>query len=323
MIATAGLFDYVLAATLVFLAVQVLRARDLLTGIILFIVFGILVSFAWVQLKAPDIALVEAVIGSALTGALFLASLGQIESRESPAEGRLPRRHHLALTAIAVAVAGVLLAAVAALPRLAEGLSREVYGSLRLSGVKNPVTAVILNFRGYDTLLEIGVLYLAALAVFTLSGLRPLGCHLEDRPVSRVLVTFLHILNPLMVVTALYLLWAGADAPGGAFQAGAMLAGAGILMLLGGVRLPLCADRRLMRAGVVIGFAGFLVCGLGVLGAGNNFLEYPPEHAKAVIFVIEFLATVSIALILLVLFAACAGLLSQMQAGTLNKEEGA
>ncbi|MCA9402325.1 MAG: DUF4040 domain-containing protein [Candidatus Omnitrophica bacterium] len=319
----AGPYDYMLGVTLVFLAVQVLRARDLLTGIILFIIFGILVSMAWVQLNAPDIALVEAVIGSALTGALFLASLGQIESREAPAERRLPRRHNLALTAAALAVAGVLLAAVAALPRIADGLSPEVYGALMDSGVKNPVTAVILNFRGYDTLLEIGVLYLAALAVFTLSGLRPVGCHLRDRPASRVLVTFLHILNPLMIVTAFYLLWAGADAPGGAFQAGAMLAGVGILMLLGGVRLPVHAGHILPRTGYVLGFAGFLVAGLSMLGSGNNFLEYPRAHAKAIIFVIELLATASIALILLVLFAACAGFFSAALAGAPNREEGA
>jgi multisubunit Na+/H+ antiporter MnhB subunit len=320
-VSAAGLYDYVLAVTLLFLALQVLSARDLLTGIILFIIFGILVSLAWVQLNAPDIALVEAVIGSALTGALFLASLGQIESRESRAKEDGSRRHSLTLAAAALAVAGMLLSVITVFPHLAEGMAPLVEGSLAESGVKNPVTAVILNFRGYDTLLEIGVLYLAALAVFMLSGLRPLAFHHENRPASRVLMTLLHILIPLIIVIAFYLLWAGADAPGGAFQAGAMLAGAGILMLLGGVHLPLHADSFRLRAGYVMGFTGFLAAGLGVFSLGNRFLEFPPEHAKAIIFAVELLATLSIALILLVLFAACAGFLRSARSKPRHDEE--
>ncbi|MBZ0166201.1 MAG: DUF4040 domain-containing protein [Candidatus Omnitrophica bacterium] len=306
---TAGFYDYLLAVTLMFIAVQLLRARDVLTGIILFIFFGILVSFAWVQLHAPDIALVEAVIGSGLTGALFLASLGQIESRQFPMPARMGRRDLRVICIAALAVTGVLGAGVLALPKYTGGLTPAVYGSLTQSGVKNPVTAVILNFRGYDTLLEIGVLFLAVLAVFALNGLRPLEYDPQRRPASRVLVAFLHILNPLMVVTAAYILWAGADAPGGAFQSGAMLAGVGILMLLGGVTLPVTVDNPWLRMGYVSGFAGFLAAGLGMMVLGQRFLEYPAGAAKPVIFVVELLATISIALILLAMFAGCAGFL--------------
>lgn len=51
------------------------------------------------------------------------------------------------------------------LPTEWSGLSHHVAARLDASGARNPVTAVLLNFRGYDTLLEIGVLLLAALAV--------------------------------------------------------------------------------------------------------------------------------------------------------------
>ena len=39
---------------------------------------------------------------------------------------------------------------------------------METSGVRNPVTAVLLNFRGYDTLLEMGVLLVALLGVWSL-----------------------------------------------------------------------------------------------------------------------------------------------------------
>ena len=44
------------------------------------------------------------------------------------------------------------------LPTEWNGLRADVVAKLDESGVRNPVTAVLLNFRGYDTLLEIGVL---------------------------------------------------------------------------------------------------------------------------------------------------------------------
>jgi multisubunit Na+/H+ antiporter MnhB subunit len=47
-----------------------------------------------------------------------------------------------------------------------------VRGALDEAGVGQPVTAVLLNLRGYDTLLELVVMLLAALGVRVLAG----GC---------------------------------------------------------------------------------------------------------------------------------------------------
>lgn len=76
------LFDAVLSLTLLVLAWGLLSSRDLFRAVILFIVFGFLMALAWVRLRAPDIALVEAAIGAGLTGALFLDALKQF-GRES------------------------------------------------------------------------------------------------------------------------------------------------------------------------------------------------------------------------------------------------
>ncbi|MEX2482715.1 MAG: hydrogenase subunit MbhD domain-containing protein [Gammaproteobacteria bacterium] len=69
-------FDVVLAAGLVWSAVSALLSRDLCRAVVLFIVFGLLMTLAWVRLAAPDIALAEAAIGAGLTGALLLDALG-------------------------------------------------------------------------------------------------------------------------------------------------------------------------------------------------------------------------------------------------------
>jgi uncharacterized MnhB-related membrane protein len=70
-------FDAVLASALLGLAWGLLSSRDLFRAVILFIVFGFLMALAWVRLRAPDIALVEAAIGAGLTGDLFLDALRQ------------------------------------------------------------------------------------------------------------------------------------------------------------------------------------------------------------------------------------------------------
>ena len=174
------------------------------------------------------------------------------------------------------------------------------------SGAKNPVTAVILNFRSYDTLMEIGVLFLAVVAIYALKEIENDAGEFKLPPRSRILVTFLHLIIPLMVMTAVYLLWIGKEKPGGAFQAGSILAGAGILLILGRARFALSFDVIWFKIALVCGFAGFLLTGIGVMTGGRHFLEYPQGLAHPVILMIEVLSTLSIGFILLSLFAAVA-----------------
>lgn len=70
-------FDVSLALALLGLTLGLLSSRDLFRAVILFVVFGFLMALAWVRLRAPDIALVEAAIGAGLTGALLLDALRQ------------------------------------------------------------------------------------------------------------------------------------------------------------------------------------------------------------------------------------------------------
>jgi len=214
------------------------------------------------------------------------------------------------LSGLVISIGLIFSWCVLTLPENTLGLTDKVQMALSKSGVENPVTAVILNFRGYDTLLEIGVLFLVVVAIYALHATEPVSIKVHPRPASRVLIAFLHILTPLTILVAFYFLWIGGHAPGGAFQAGAMLAGVGILMLLGGVQFPLTVESKLLRFIYILGFGSFLLIGLGVMGVGRNFLEYPEELSKKLIFLIEFLATISIAFILITLFAGCSGFLS-------------
>lgn len=317
-------FDGLLGITLIWLAWQTLASADLFKAIVLFIAFGLLMALAWVRLNAPDIALAEAAIGAGLTGALLLVALarlnavatqtGDIESNtkqtsapEDSARTTATGSHGVFnrqnlfryfLVLLLAAVATGLAYAVLSLPSEAPGLSRNVAENLGISGVSNPVTAVLLNFRGYDTLLEMAVLMLALLGVWSLNRLPE---QYESSP-GPVLDMLSRLLVPLLLLVAGYLLWVGSRAPGGAFQAGSVLAAAGVLLLLAGWR-P--AEKFLgwpLRFALIFGLVVFVSVALIMLLPGGQLLQLPPAFAGALILLIETAATVSIGVTLAALF---------------------
>lgn len=78
----ARLFDSVMVLAMVWLAWRSLADRDLFRSVITFIALGLLIALVWVRLRAPDVALAEAAIGSGLTGALVLSALARMRRRE-------------------------------------------------------------------------------------------------------------------------------------------------------------------------------------------------------------------------------------------------
>lgn len=192
--------------------------------------------------------------------------------------------------------------AVYSLPEVSRGMSDAVAGELSRSGVVNPVTAVLLNFRGYDTLLEIAVLVAALLGVQSMIGAIEVEGSSDATP-NPVLLSFVRIFAPVIVVVCGYLLWVGGHAPGGAFQAGAMLAGLGVLLSLCGIGLPSWYSGVLQRIVIVAGLATFIAVGLIVMMTHRSFLEYPVTQAKGLILLVEAACTVSIGAVLFALFA--------------------
>jgi len=299
-----SLFDVLLAASLLVLAWGALRSADLFKGIVLFVVFGLLMAVAWIRLRAPDIALAEAAIGSGVTGALLLAALARLE-RDRPAVrvGRPILGGHLQPGA--GAMAAVLCWSVLELPAEAPGLAAAVESQLPQTGVTNPVAAVILNYRGYDTLLELGVLLIALIGAAVLARPADPEGFTQGTESDPVLRFFLRSMAPVFVLVAGYLVWVGGHEPGGAFQAGALLAGAGVVALLAGCTPPSLGDRRLVRAVLAAGVLAFLAVGIGTAGAGA-FLQYTPAWAKHLLLFIEVASTAAIGLTLALLFAFCA-----------------
>jgi multisubunit Na+/H+ antiporter MnhB subunit len=178
-------------------------------------------------------------------------------------------------------------------------VAQSVAANLAHSGVSNPVTAVLLNFRAYDTFLELAVLLTAILGIFALSEER--AAYLPAGAVFNSLASWL---VPALILMAGYLLWVGAHAPGGAFQAGAVLAAAGVILRLAGKRdigLPL-GSTLYLNIIMLFGVTLFLLVGLSMLVLGRPFLGYPPAIAGKFILLIESAAMISIAATLILAF---------------------
>lgn len=200
---------------------------------------------------------------------------------------------------LALALLAGLSWALLALPARPAGLTAESLARLPESGVTNPVTAVLLNYRGYDTLLEVGVLLLAMVGVWSLRrGELPAG-DLRDHP---LLMSLLRVLLPVLVLAAGYLLWVGAFAPGGAFQGGALLGGALVLVMLGGLAGRLLPPVRWLRLGLALGVLGFAAVAAAAKLFTGGLLQYPAGSGGTWILVIESAALISIGLTLGLLY---------------------
>jgi len=80
------LFDLVLLATLLALAVAAVTSPEPRRAVMLFIAFGLWLSLVWARLHAPDVALAEAAIGAGLGGALMLAAARRAARQRADAE---------------------------------------------------------------------------------------------------------------------------------------------------------------------------------------------------------------------------------------------
>lgn len=199
----------------------------------------------------------------------------------------------------AVLFAVALIAAMIGLPPPAVRLPAEVLANLAASGVEHPVTAVLLNFRGFDTLLEVAVLLLALCGMLAAGAGRERAGH--DGPGEQVVQALARRAAPLMVLAAVYLLWAGAHRAGGAFPAAALLAAALVLLNLARLVPAWASPGRWLRFGFAAGLLLFIALAVALSGPGA-LLQYPPHLAGALILLVESALTMSLGLILAGLF---------------------
>jgi multisubunit Na+/H+ antiporter MnhB subunit len=289
------------------LATWTVFARDTFASVAGFIPYGLMLTLVWLQLSAIDVAMTEAAIGAGLTGALLVGAASRLRRTEATAHADRPGLLTRVLAAIAsVAVAGVIAFCVLALPDPAPTLAPQVAANIASTGVGNPITAVLLSFRAMDTLLEAVVLLFALVGVWSLApdhawGGRP-GAGQPVDP-NGILAYFARVLPPIGIVVAIYILWVGADHPGGKFQGATILAAMWLLVMMAGLADAPPVSRTWLRTVLVGGPAVFIAVGFTGAAIAGAFLGYPEGFAKPLIVVIEAALMPSLAVTLALLLA--------------------
>jgi multisubunit Na+/H+ antiporter MnhB subunit len=299
-----SLLDILVAAGLLALALRTATARDDRSAVVAFVALGLLLALAWVRLASIDVALTEAAIGSGATGFLLLGAEKHLRGLAgTPA---LPRRSvRIVVGLFCAVIATGLSAAVLLAPDPAPTLAPQAVANMGVTGLGNAVTAVLLGYRSLDTLVEAIVLLLALLGVWSLAPIEAWGgaaqLRADDPPAS--LVFLARTLPPIGVMFGIYLFWEGANAPGGAFQGGTVLAAMWILLMLAGLADVPSMGSRTLHVLLLAGPAVFLAVGFAGFALAGSFLGYPENSAKILILSIEAALTLSIAVTLALLVA--------------------
>jgi len=150
------------------------------------------------------------------------------------------------------------------------------------TGASNMVTAVLADYRGYDTLGETVVILTAGLACLLVLGsfrrrddVTAAGGAMAYAFGSDILDVTSRLLFPFIVLFAVYVLVHGHTSPGGGFQGGAICAAAIIAIRLvrgraSGLQLETKSTAALACLGILI-YAG---TGFVSLLYGRSFLDY-------------------------------------------------
>jgi multicomponent Na+:H+ antiporter subunit A len=259
-----GLSEAPIAITLIIAALGAATVRRRFSAAVFLGVCGYAMAGLFVLSGAPDLALTQAAVET-LSTVVFVLVLRRLPERFERQSS--PRRRVVRL-AIAAAVGATvfLFALVAAGYRLTPPVSDEIVArSLPDGHGRNVVNVILVDFRGFDTLGEIMVLAVASIGAVALArvGRRAAEARGERRPANAPVPRLpfvdvsVRIVFPVVMLTSLWLLFAGHNQPGGGFVGG-LLAGAAITLryIAGGI--DDVRDRSRFRPWTVLG-TGLLV----------------------------------------------------------------
>jgi multisubunit Na+/H+ antiporter MnhB subunit len=267
-------------------AVVALQLRDLLAGVIGLGVVGLGVAIVFLLLGAPDIAITQVVVE-----VIVVAALIRVCSRLAPQDAATPRLRAgavagvgLALVSLGFVVWGLmeLPAFGSRPPALAEWYLAHAAAA---TGAANAVTAVLLDFRAYDTLGEATVILTAVAG--TLVVLRHRSA--TDRaPVETAHpLTEAGVFSPIVGIVARWMVsfvlilglavaFYGHLTPGGGFAGGVIIACAFVLATLafGAGQGAAAAFGRVASSLDAVGAIALLVLALAGFTAGSLLQQW-------------------------------------------------
>ncbi len=189
--------DGILLLLLVVTSVTVVRLANLFAATILLALYSLLMALVWLNLDAVDVAFTEAAVGGGISTILLIGVIVIVGTEEKKSQGS----HALPLLIVTLTM-GALIYGTLDMPHFGDPKAppqthvRPEYVAQTVEKtatkpvpndtpakenyfhghVPNLVTSVIVNYRGYDTLFEVAVIFIAGISlILLLRGRRPGG----------------------------------------------------------------------------------------------------------------------------------------------------
>jgi len=164
------LYEYVIGIALAVSAIFIVFSTTRLNAIIALSIVGFLMSLLFINFRAPDLALTQLVVETIST-ALFLLCFYFLPKLRKELT-RIPLRISNLIISVGVGLTLTLIGLSTQGHRLFQPIAEYYEQAEALTGARNIVNAILVDFRGFDTMLEIVVLFMAGIGVFTLVKLR-------------------------------------------------------------------------------------------------------------------------------------------------------
>ncbi|WP_268760173.1 Na+/H+ antiporter subunit A [Bacillus sp. FJAT-28004] len=292
--APISIYEAVIIIVLVISVIAIPFTKSRMMAIILTGAAGYMVTLFFVIFQAPDLALTQMIVET-VSVTLFLLCFYHLPKLSKEIAALRFRLSNFVI-ALSVGIMMTLIALGASGSRSFDSISdfflKESY---ELAGGKNVVNVILVDFRGFDTMLEIVVLAIASFGIYAMIKLK---LDTEDEGVllpkqsnrgklafsvirsnDVILKTIAKVVIFIILTFSLYLMFAGHNHPGGGFI-GALMASAAFILLtmafgLQTMREVIRIDFRVLTA---IGLTIAILTGIGSFLFDAPFLSHAFGH---------------------------------------------
>jgi len=292
---------YILVAFWILCALPILFEQRIRRMAIYLGIFSLITSIIFLVFGAPDVALAEAAI-SIFSTIFFITCF---EKHYNFAEGLkkinwkkliIPAMFSIGLIVMVLRIAPHAEASTYVMEQYLSYFQQDVGGD-------NPVTAIYLGYRLYDTVFEALMLMVSVVAISHLSWHKEAEVSEESRHIqlSRHARNVIRIVCPLLPLFGIYLIANGHQSPGGGFQGGVALAAFFVCryMTYGIHDLPI---KRLL-IGEKLVLASIIILSIFVVFIGfHSQLQYVPMVQTIYLITMNALIGIKVALGFVMLF---------------------
>ncbi|MFG6148443.1 Na+/H+ antiporter subunit A [Halobacillus sp. B23F22_1] len=163
--------ELLIAVVMVIAAFGTIVSNNRIAAILILGVVGYGLAMLFVVYRAPDLALTQLIVETVTVG-LFLLVFYHLPKLEKTNESSITKSLNIIIS-VAFGLLMTMVAISSHSSKMFEAMSSYfVDNSYKLGGGDNIVNVILVDFRGLDTLFEIAVLGIAAMAIFSLIRLR-------------------------------------------------------------------------------------------------------------------------------------------------------